>query len=188
VARAEDTIRSDRLDLVLFGPNLMDALIAGDRVRARALARFALPEAFPGDGTIVEAHEVPPIRLIELRRAQLAAHPSWRPWLLRALVRRDDRLMVGYANFHGPPGVNDTEAPGAAEIGYSVFAEHRGRGYATEAARAMMAWAHAAHGVRHFISGVAPDNAPSLRVIEKLGFAPTGQVVDGELIFETRVG
>jgi RimJ/RimL family protein N-acetyltransferase len=40
--------------------------------------------------------------------------------------------------------------------------------------------------VHHFISGVAPDNGPSLRVNEKLGFVDTGQVVDGERIFELR--
>jgi len=39
-------------------------------------------------------------------------------------------------------------------------------------------------GVRRFISSTTPDNAPSLRVHEKLGFRRTGQVVDGEIIFE----
>jgi len=34
---------------------------------------------------------------------------------------------------------------------------------------------------------VAPDNAASLRVIAKLGFVATGQIVDGELIFELHV-
>ncbi|MET0591533.1 MAG: GNAT family protein, partial [Polyangiaceae bacterium] len=57
-------------------------------------------------------------------------------------------------------------------------------GYATEVARAMLAWANHSHGVTHFISGVTPDNAPSLRVNAKLGFVPTGKIVDGELIFE----
>jgi RimJ/RimL family protein N-acetyltransferase len=38
--------------------------------------------------------------------------------------------------------------------------------------------------VRHFISGIEPSNAPSIRVIEKLGFTPLGQIVDGEAIFE----
>ena len=50
----------------------------------------------------------------------------------------------------------------------------------------MMDWAHTEHGVDHFISGVAPDNAPSLRVNDKLGFVRTGDVVEGELIFELR--
>jgi RimJ/RimL family protein N-acetyltransferase len=94
--------------------------------------------------------------------------------------------MAGFANFHGPPGVNTLMTPGAAEMGYTVFAAHRGNGYATEVAQAMMDWAASEHGVTHFTSGVAPDNAPSLRVNDKLGFVRTGDVVDGEVIFELR--
>jgi RimJ/RimL family protein N-acetyltransferase len=48
----------------------------------------------------------------------------------------------------------------------------------------MLAWANTTHGVTHFISGVAPDNVPSLRVNAKLGFVSTGKIIDGELIFE----
>jgi RimJ/RimL family protein N-acetyltransferase len=50
----------------------------------------------------------------------------------------------------------------------------------------MMDWATREHGVREFISGVTPENAPSLRVNDKLGFVRTGDVVDGEIIFELR--
>jgi len=49
--------------------------------------------------------------------------------------------MVGYANFHGPPGVNDLARPDAAELGYTVFPAYRGHGFATEAAEAMIDWA-----------------------------------------------
>ena len=94
--------------------------------------------------------------------------------------------MVGYVNFHGPPGVNDIAAPDAVELGWTVFPRHRRRGYATETARALMEWATNAHGIRRFVSSTTPDNAPSLRVHEKLGFAPTGQIVDREIIFELR--
>ena len=47
-----------------------------------------------------------------------------------------------------------------------------------------MDWARTEHGVRRFISSTTPENTPSLRVHEKLGFRRTGQVVDGEIIFE----
>ena len=100
------------------------------------------------------------------------------------MLREPIATMVGYANFHGPPGVNDLGRRGAAETGYTVFPPYRGRGFATETAQAMMDWAAAEHGVREFISGVTPDNLPSLRVNEKLGFVPTGDIVDGEIIFE----
>lgn len=174
---AASSIRAARLDLVSLGIELLDAFIAGDRATARRLADFSFPEEFPGDR----------IDLLIFRRDQLRRDSSWLPWSLRALVLRDpQRLMVGFANFHGPPGVNSLGAPGAAEIGYTVFAAHRNKGYATETCAAMMDWAEREHGVRHFVSGIRPENAPSLRVIDKLGFTPTGAVVDEELIFELR--
>jgi RimJ/RimL family protein N-acetyltransferase len=171
-------IRSQRLDLVVLSPGFLEAIIAGDRDRARKLVEFVVPEEFPdGEETL---------GWLTLRRAQVERDPRWAPWSLRAIVLRDIGEMVGYANFHGPPGVNDTATPGAAEVGYTVFPAHRNAGIATEVARAMIDWARARHGVRHFISGVAPDNLPSRRVNEKLGFVPTGQVLDGEEISELR--
>ncbi len=158
-------------------PELLDAFLAGDRAAARALVDFAIPAEFPGDA----------LDLVRFRRGQISERPAWLPWSLRAVVLREpQRLMVGYANFHGPPGVNDLGVANAAETGYTIFAAHRGQGFATELAQAMMDWAAREHGVRHFISGVAPENAPSLRVNDKLGFVRTGDVVDGEIIFELR--
>jgi RimJ/RimL family protein N-acetyltransferase len=95
--------------------------------------------------------------------------------------------MVGSASFHGPPGVNALATPGAAEVGYTIFPEFRGRGYATETCQAFLEWARREHHIRHFISSVEPSNGPSVRVLEKLGFAPMGMVVDGEAIFQLRV-
>lgn len=153
---------------------LLDAFVDGDRVQVSELADYSVPADFPGTAAT----------LVELRRIQLAADPARLPWSLRAMVRRDRRVMVGFVNFHGPPGTNDIAAADAAELGWTVFAEHRRQGYATETARRLMDWARDEHGVRHFISSTTPENAPSLRVHEKLGFRPTGQVVDGEIIFE----
>ncbi len=174
-----DVISSRRLDLVSLPLEVLDAFAAGDRAAAQALVDFAVPDEFPGDGW--------PLQLVRMRRDQVRERCDWLPWSLRAIVVREpERAMVGYANFHGPPGVNTLMTPGAAEIGYTVFAAHRGQGYATEVGQAMMDWARTEHGVDHFISGVAPDNAPSLRVNDKLGFVRTGDVVEGELIFELR--
>ena len=49
--------------------------------------------------------------------------------------------MVGFVNFHGAPGVNDTNTDRAVELGWTVFDSDQKRGYATETAVALMAWA-----------------------------------------------
>ena len=91
--------------------------------------------------------------------------------------------MVGYVNFHGPPGVNDTMSAGALELGWTVFPAERRRGYATETANALMDWANREHRIKRFVSSTTADNAASLRVHAKLGFVRTGEIVDGEIIF-----
>ena len=98
---------------------VLDAFIAGDLPRARGLTDYSVPDEFPGQV----------LKVLELRRMQLAADPALAPWSARAMVRREDR-------------------------------------------------------VRRSISSTTPNNAPSLRVHDKLGFRRTGQVVDGEIIFE----
>ncbi len=170
-------IATPRIDLVVMPPPLLAALLSGDREEAGWVAGFALAEElFSTDPAWVS--------FLEMRLDQVRRDPAWAPWSLRAIVLRSSGLAAGYANFHGPPGVNDTSKAGAAEIGYEVWARYRNQGFATEVARAMMEWASRVWGVTRFISGVAPDNLPSLRVNRKLGFRATGQVVDGELIFE----
>jgi len=162
---------------VLMPVALLDAIIAGDRKSIEQLTDYRVPLSFPGRA----------IDLVRFRREQVGKDPARMPWLLRAMVLRSRRAMVGFVNFHGPPGVNDIGAAGAVELGWTVFPAHRRKGYATETARALMDWATAVHGIRSFVSSTTPDNVASLRVHEKLGFTRTGQIVDGEIIFHLRV-
>lgn len=104
---------------------------------------------------------------------QMAEAPESAEWLLRAMVRRADGEIVGYINFHGPP-----DEAGRAELGYTVFEPHRRQGYATEAALAMMRWAHEAHGVSTFVVSISPANEPSLRLADAMGFLRTGTQID----------
>jgi RimJ/RimL family protein N-acetyltransferase len=164
-------IRSVRLDLVPLPPDFLEATLAGDRGRLDALLAAAVPEDWP-----------PPGGLLRMRLDQLRADPAIQPWLLRGLVLRAERRMIGHAGFHAAPGGAHLEpyAPGGAELGYSVFERDRGRGYATEAATALIDWAQRAHGVTGFVLSIRPDNAPSLRIARRLGFVRVGAHVDPE--------
>jgi RimJ/RimL family protein N-acetyltransferase len=58
---------------------------------------------------------------------------------------------------------------GETEIGWTLVARARGRGYATEAARTFTEWGFANLDVPYLISLINPDNEPSRRVAERLG-------------------
>jgi [ribosomal protein S5]-alanine N-acetyltransferase len=160
------TIHADRLDLVPLSPALLDAILTGRRPDAEAIAGMKLPEGWPDERDR---------RLLRLRRDQMRQDPGCQQWLLRAMVLRGGQTMVGHIGFHGPP-----QTIGRAELGYSVVPDHRRRGYAIEATLALMDWAAREHDVRNFFVSIAPDNAASLALATKLGFAKVGEQIDEE--------
>jgi RimJ/RimL family protein N-acetyltransferase len=83
---------------------------------------------------------------------------------LLTVVRKADGLAIGYCGLI--EGRSSLDEP---EIAYELFREHHGHGYATEAARAVVAAAGDTRRSRLW-STVGAWNAPSLRVLEKLGF------------------
>ena len=64
------------------------------------------------------------------------------------------------------------------ELGYFVMPDRRRQGFAEEAAFGMMDWAARAHGVRRFVVSINPQNAPSVAMARKLGFAKIGSHID----------
>jgi ribosomal-protein-alanine N-acetyltransferase len=78
--------------------------------------------------------------------------------------------VVGSAGFLGSPTSKRT-----VELGYGVHSEHRNRGYATEAARALVAWALAQDGVVRVTARCRPANVASIGVLGKAGLEQTGE-------------
>ena len=66
---------------------------------------------------------------------------------------------------------------GGTELGYWLAPRHWGRGYATEAGRAVLAAARDSLRLRRIEAGHFLDNPASGRVLDKLGFRPTGAIV-----------
>ena len=58
----------------------------------------------------------------------------------------------------------------APEMGWVLAASAHGKGYATEAVRAAIAWGETHFGHGRFVAIINPENTASLRVAEKLGF------------------
>lgn len=77
--------------------------------------------------------------------------------------------VVSFAGFVGlsVPSFEAAFTP-CVEIGWRLAREHQGRGYATEAARAALAFGFDRLRLDEVVSFTVPINAPSLRVMEKL--------------------
>ncbi|HET6945720.1 MAG TPA: GNAT family N-acetyltransferase [Gaiellaceae bacterium] len=58
------------------------------------------------------------------------------------------------------------------ELGWAIARRHWGHGYATEAARAVRAWAYEERAISRLVSLIDPRNVRSIRVAEKLGAEP----------------
>jgi len=74
----------------------------------------------------------------------------------------------------GAIGIGDTP-DGEVELGYWIGRDHWGRGYASEAGRAMIAFARSLRLPR-LVAGHFLDNPASGGVLRKLGFQPTGRI------------
>jgi RimJ/RimL family protein N-acetyltransferase len=82
---------------------------------------------------------------------------------------------------HGPVGVLGIFEDGdvGPEVGYWIGRPFWGRGYATEALEAGVAWASRNWRRRALVAGHFDDNPASGRVLEKAGFLYTGEVRQG---------
>lgn len=70
----------------------------------------------------------------------------------------------------GMAGLLQRATLSAPDIGYAFLQAHHGQGYATEAAGAVLQHARTTLSLNTLHALTAPDNAASIRVLEKLGF------------------
>ena len=84
-------------------------------------------------------------------------------------LRAEDRL-IGQVGFH------PWFAPRIYEIGWVIHPQYHGRGYATEAARALLRYGFESLSVHRVIATCQPENPASWRVMEKLGMQREGHL------------
>ncbi|MER8234103.1 GNAT family N-acetyltransferase [Streptomyces sp. NPDC101490] len=106
----------------------------------------------------------PEVERIRTSIAELLGTTATTGIALLPVQRRAEGDFIGYCGLI--VGRATLDEP---EIAYELFQRVHGRGYATEAAAAVLE-AAAATGRKRLWSTVGTWNAPSLRVLEKLGF------------------
>ncbi len=164
------------IELYPMTPAFLEAALDGRLKDAAEVLGAELPAEFPREGEL---------RLLTLRLRQMREDAQFEDWSPFAVILGG--RMIGHAGYHGPPGVNTGQHPGAVEIGYTIEPAFRHRGYATAAATELIRRAEE-RGIRHFVACSSPDNDPSLAIIRRLGFTQTGEAMDEEdgleLVFE----
>lgn len=88
-----------------------------------------------------------------------------------AVRERDSGRFVGEVGLADFRRSIEPGFAGAPEAGWVLAPWAHGRGYATEAVRAALAWGDARFGAVRTVCLISPDNGPSLRVAERCGFA-----------------
>lgn len=108
--------------------------------------------------------------------AKLGAATEPDPWEFGfAVIHRIDNTMIGFASFTGPPN-----SGGIVEIAYGIASGYQSKGYATEAAAALVELASRDERVTTICAHTLPETNASTRVLEKCGFRKTGEIIDSE--------
>jgi len=78
-------------------------------------------------------------------------------------LRKEDGVPIGMC------GLLKRDTLPDADVGFAFLPQFWSKGYAFEAVTATLAYGRAVHGLKRVVAITSPDNAGSIRVLEKLG-------------------
>lgn len=160
-------IETVRLQMIPYTPGQLLALVDNVPEFEKKMGLTAAQ----GLRDFIISDEVSPAWIESLRAS---SEPD--PWTYGfAVVDRESRSVVGSAGFKGPP-----DEQGMVEIAYGIVPDYEGRGYATEAAAALVDFAREDSRVYLIRAHTLPAANASTRVLTKCGFEHIGEIVDPE--------
>ena len=86
------------------------------------------------------------------------------------ICERSSGHFLGEGGFHDLKRDFQPPFDGAPEIGWGLTPAAQGQGYAHEATRAMLNWSDAALDAERTVCLIGPENAPSLKLADRLGY------------------
>lgn len=84
---------------------------------------------------------------------------------------------IGFADFRRPL---ELSIDGMLECGWVLAPHAHGKGYATEAVTAIIAWARQHFADRRVVCIISPENVASIRVADKVGFSLWRETLYGD--------
>jgi RimJ/RimL family protein N-acetyltransferase len=144
--------------LILRGPKPDDF--------AAYAAMWADPETTRhlGDGTTKSIEESWTSFLRHAGHWQIVGFGSW------IAEEKASHRPIGVLGFNERKRARAPDVDGVVELGWMFDRAASGKGYATEALTAVLAWGGQALGPMRVVAITAPENAASIRVAEKCGF------------------
>lgn len=118
------------------------------------------PETMRFIGGVASREEAWRGMALHLGHWQLRGYGTW------MVLRRTDGALLGRVGLWNPEGW-----PGL-EVGWKLVRSAWGQGYATECARAAIAWAWSELEVSRLVSMIDPRNERSIAVARRLGMTP----------------
>lgn len=98
------------------------------------------------------------------------------PWQFGfAVIHKNDNALIGTCGFPGPP-----DSKGVVEIAYGIAPNYEGRGYATEAAKALIDFARNDPRVKIICAHTLPEENASTSVLKKCGLNKVRDAIDPE--------
>jgi len=166
-------------------PVAMRARLSTARLELTPLQREHAEELFSvlSDSSLYEyTHDGPPLSPSELRNRYARLESRRSPdgseaWLNWVLIDRSTGMSIGY--------VQATVSSDRADVAWVVGTHWQRRGFATEAAQAMIVWLRSA-GVRVVRAMINPMHAASQQVAINVGLSRTDRMIEGEDVWECR--
>ena len=157
-------IQTPNLQLVSIERIHVEALLRS-KSELGALLQVTVPDGWPHfpEAFSLSANESHEYHLLEV---------DWGGYFF---LHRKDRVLVGSGAFKGPP-----DDSGTVEIGYEIASEYWNRGWATEGALGMIAYAFSHQEVRAVIAHTLAQPNASNRVLQKVGMQFEASVDDPE--------
>lgn len=103
----------------------------------------------------------------DIKRAQTDPRPDY----YLAVIEQATDDFLGFVRI-------GFDRPGTGEIGCAIRADRWGEGFATEACSRMLDYAFEDLGLHRVQAAIGPENAPSHKLVGRLGFTHEGQMRD----------
>jgi RimJ/RimL family protein N-acetyltransferase len=159
-------VQTPRLLLIAWNSALVDAFAANDSLAAADALAIGFPDPF---GPPPETSDV-----MDFFRRMIEDDQSGGAFLPRMIVRTSDRLAVGSIGLLPP------DQAGEIMIGYSVYPQFEGHGFASEAATGLVEWGLGLDGVTAIVATIPVGHVASETVATRAGLTVTGRQVEDE--------